>query len=105
MSTLNQLRDSLGRTWENLTEGWHKLRESAEHAMTRFRPLAKQDELDTCPDDPVILSKSLPISPSPTHMPTHRGILTSFLHSPSFLSSSPITPSPCPALVAVGGRR
>lgn len=50
MSTLNQLRDSLGRTWENLTEGWHKLRESAEHAMTRFRPLGKQGDLDTWED-------------------------------------------------------
>lgn len=50
MSTLNQLRDSLGRTWENLTEGWHKLRESAEHAMTRFLPLSKRQDLETWED-------------------------------------------------------
>ncbi len=47
MSTLNQFRQRLGRTWENLGEGWQRLRESAEHAMTRFRPLSKRQELET----------------------------------------------------------
>lgn len=50
MSTLTQFRNSLGKTWENLTEGWHKLREGAEHAMTRFRPLGKQPDLETWED-------------------------------------------------------
>jgi HSP20 family protein len=50
MSTLDQFRNSLGKTWEHLAEGWHKLRESAEHAMTRFRPLGQQRDLDTWED-------------------------------------------------------
>jgi HSP20 family protein len=50
MSTLDQFRNSLSRTWESLTEGWHKLRDRAEHAMTRFHPLAKQGQLDTWED-------------------------------------------------------
>ena len=50
MSTLNQFRNSLGKTWESLAEGWHRLRESAEHAMTRFRPLAGKRDLDTWED-------------------------------------------------------
>jgi HSP20 family protein len=53
MSTLEQFRRSLGKTWENLTEGWHKLRETAEHAMTRFRPLSGRGELDTWEDQVV----------------------------------------------------
>lgn len=47
MSTLEQLRRSLGRTWESLSEGWHNLRERAEHALTRFRPSDNQGQLDT----------------------------------------------------------
>jgi len=50
MSTLDQFRNSLSKTWENLTEGWHKLRERAEHAMTRFHPPGKQGDLDTWED-------------------------------------------------------
>lgn len=50
MSTLEQLRRSLGRTWEGLTEGWQNLSERAVHALTRFRPLAGKDELDTWED-------------------------------------------------------
>ena len=50
MNTIDQLRRSLGRTWENLAEGWHYLRERAEHALTRFRPLARQGDLDTWED-------------------------------------------------------
>jgi HSP20 family protein len=50
MSTLEQLRRSLGRTWDNLTEGWHGLRERAEHALTRFRPLGRQGDVDTWED-------------------------------------------------------
>lgn len=53
MSTLDQFRHRLGRTWENLSEGWQRLRESAEHAMTRFRPLSKQQELETWEDQVV----------------------------------------------------
>ena len=50
MSTLDQFRQRLGRTWENLSEGWQRLREGAEHAMTRFRPLSRQQELETWED-------------------------------------------------------
>lgn len=50
MSTLDQFRHSLGKTWESLTEGWQKLRESAEHAMTRFLPLSARQDLETWED-------------------------------------------------------
>lgn len=50
MSTLDQFRHSLGKTWENLAEGWKRLRESAEHAMTRFRPLNARQDLETWED-------------------------------------------------------
>lgn len=50
MSTLEQLRRSLGRTWEGVTEGWQNLSERAVHALTRFRPFAKRDALDTWED-------------------------------------------------------
>ena len=50
MSTLDQLRQGLGRTWESLSEGWQRLRESAGHAMTHFRPLSGQQELETWED-------------------------------------------------------
>lgn len=50
MSTLEQVRRSLGRGWENLAEGWHNLRERAGQALTRFRPLGSRDDLDTWED-------------------------------------------------------
>lgn len=50
MSTLEQVRCSLGRGWENLAEGWHNLRERAGQALTRFRPLGSRDDLDTWED-------------------------------------------------------
>lgn len=50
MSTLEQVRRSLGRTWESLAEGWHNLRERAGQALTRFRPLGSRDDLDTWED-------------------------------------------------------
>ena len=53
MSTLEQLRRSLGRTWENLAEGWQQLRGRAEQALTRFRPLAKSGDVDTWEDQVV----------------------------------------------------
>jgi len=50
MSTLEQVRRSLGKTWESLAEGWQNLRERAGQALTRFRPLGTRDDLDTWED-------------------------------------------------------
>lgn len=50
MSTLEQVRHSLGRTWEALSEGWQALRERAGQAMTRFKPLGRRGDLDTWED-------------------------------------------------------
>jgi len=50
MSTLEQVRRSLGRTWESLAEGWQNLRERAGQALTRFGPLGRRDDLDTWED-------------------------------------------------------
>lgn len=50
MSTFEQLRRGLGRTWEGLAEGWHNLSERAGQAMTRFHPPGRQGELETWED-------------------------------------------------------
>ena len=50
MSTLDQFRRHVGRAWDNLSEGWQRLRETAEHAMTRFRPLSGRHDLETWED-------------------------------------------------------
>jgi len=50
MSTLEQVRRTLGKTWESLAEGWQHLRERAGQALTRFGPLGKHDDLDTWED-------------------------------------------------------
>ncbi len=47
MSTLRQFQAGLGRAWDSLTEGWHYLRERASHALTRFQPVHRSDELET----------------------------------------------------------
>jgi HSP20 family protein len=50
MSTLEQLRQSLGRTLETLGEGWQRLRDRAGQALTRFRPLSRREDVDTWED-------------------------------------------------------
>lgn len=40
---LESLKDSVGSLWENLTEGWRHLSESAAGALTRFRAGEKTD--------------------------------------------------------------
>jgi len=38
MSTLEQIRSGLHRTWDTVTEGWREFRELAGDALTRFHP-------------------------------------------------------------------
>jgi len=38
MNTLNELKHGLEEAWESLSEGWHRLRERAAGALTRFKP-------------------------------------------------------------------
>lgn len=40
---MNEVRQSLGSVWDSVAEGWHRLRESAAGALTRFRPGAKSN--------------------------------------------------------------
>ncbi|MAT66012.1 MAG: heat-shock protein Hsp20 [Gammaproteobacteria bacterium] len=47
MSTLQQLKQGLGRFWDSLSEGWQQLQQRAGHALTRFQPGAKRGELQT----------------------------------------------------------
>ncbi|WJW75818.1 Hsp20/alpha crystallin family protein [Thiohalobacter sp. IOR34] len=47
MSRLEQLKEGLGQAWENLAEGWHRLRERAGQALTRFQPRLRGGELET----------------------------------------------------------
>jgi len=46
MSTLNELRNHVGRAWEGLAEGWGQLRSRASHALTRFSPVRHSAALD-----------------------------------------------------------
>lgn len=43
MSTLQQLREDFGRSWDNLMEGWRHLSERASGALTRFIPVRRSD--------------------------------------------------------------
>ena len=47
MSTLHELRENLGRTWENITEGWRYLFDRAGGALTKFTPLRREDQDDS----------------------------------------------------------
>ena len=47
MSTLQQLREGLGRTWDSVAEGWNQLRSRATQALTRFQPGYRNGELET----------------------------------------------------------
>ncbi|CAK0747268.1 HSP20 family protein [Gammaproteobacteria bacterium] len=44
MSTMNQLRQGLGRAWEGLAEGWRHITERAGGALTRFNPVRQEVE-------------------------------------------------------------
>ena len=44
MSTINELRENLGRTWESLTEGWRYLFDRAGGALTKFTPIRREDQ-------------------------------------------------------------
>ena len=50
MSTYDQLRQGLQTMWDNLAEGWQQLRENASNALTRFKPLTRNDNLQTTQD-------------------------------------------------------
>ncbi len=46
MSTLQQLREGLGQTWDSIAEGWHQLRNRASAAITRFTPRLGNHQLE-----------------------------------------------------------
>jgi len=50
MSTLQQLRQHLGRTWESIADGWHHLSERAGQALTRFGPFRGKSDVDSWED-------------------------------------------------------
>ena len=39
MATLQQVRENLGRTWDQLSEGWRHLLDRASGALTKFSPV------------------------------------------------------------------
>lgn len=43
MSTLDSIRDGIGRAWESISEGWSELYNRASHAVTRFHPTRSGD--------------------------------------------------------------
>ena len=46
MSTLQQLREDFGRSWDNIMEGWRHLSERASGALTRFMPVRRSEAQD-----------------------------------------------------------
>jgi HSP20 family protein len=50
MSTFEQFREGLQNLWDHIAEGWQQLRESAGAALTRFKPVAHRDNLQTAQD-------------------------------------------------------
>ena len=54
MSSLDQLRRGLHRTWHGLAEGWQHLRERAGHALTRFTPTRQDGTLETVADQAML---------------------------------------------------
>jgi len=50
MSTYDQLRNGLQDLWDNIAEGWQQLREHTSSALTRFKPVARRDNLQTAQD-------------------------------------------------------
>lgn len=38
MQVIDELKEGLGEVWESMAEGWRRLRQQAEGALTRFRP-------------------------------------------------------------------
>jgi HSP20 family protein len=54
MSSLQQLRRGLHRTWDHLAEGWQHLRERAGHALTRFSPTRQSGAVETVADQAML---------------------------------------------------
>lgn len=46
MSTLNQIKEGFGHSWQSLSEGWQHLRDRASQALTKFTPNHKDGEKD-----------------------------------------------------------
>jgi len=44
MSTMDDLRNNLGRTWNAVADGWRQLVEGASGALTRFNPVHRENE-------------------------------------------------------------
>ncbi len=57
MSSLAQLREGLSQAFENVSEGWHHLRQRTSQALTRFNPIRHRDEVET-PEDQAMLQGS-----------------------------------------------
>ncbi|MFQ5468912.1 MAG: Hsp20/alpha crystallin family protein [Gammaproteobacteria bacterium] len=47
MRTIDHIKQGLGHTWENLSEGWHQLRDRATHALTRFNPVKQPGSVES----------------------------------------------------------
>ena len=54
MSSLQQLRRGLHRTWDHLAEGWQHLRDRATHALTHFSPTRQPGEVETVADQAML---------------------------------------------------
>lgn len=46
MSTLQQMRQGVGRAWDTVADGWRQLYEHASHALTRFTPGREKNDED-----------------------------------------------------------
>lgn len=50
MTTLNQVRNGVGRLFDHLSEGWQQLRQRTSHALTRFNPSVSDSNVETSED-------------------------------------------------------
>ena len=46
MSTLADIGEGLERTWDSIADGWRQLRRRATHALTRFTPVNRANDIE-----------------------------------------------------------
>jgi len=56
MSTFTEFGEGLERAWDSVSDGWRQLRQRATRALTRFKPLNREGELETAEE--VFLQRS-----------------------------------------------
>lgn len=81
MATLNQLRNSVGRIFDQIGEGWTQLRQRTGQALTRFNPGARNGtEVETNEDQ--VLQRASRWALLPADVVAHEGEIVVRLEAP-----------------------